>query len=88
MKRRNEMGKRNLEEIERMLKKQEKRTKRLRAERAKLLDAERTKLNNEILEAVKEWGETFPTPLKPEELPGYFERLASQNRDRANQSYQ
>lgn len=79
------MAKRNLEEIERMLKEQEKRTKRLRAERAKLLDAERAKLNVEILEAVKEWNETLPTPYKFEELPGYFERLASQNRERINQ---
>ena len=55
------MGKRNLEEIERMLKEQEKRTKRLRAERAKLLDAERAKVNVEILEAVKAWNETLPT---------------------------
>ena len=80
------MAKRNLEEIERMLKEQEKRTKRLRAERAKLLDAERAKLNIEILEAVKAWNETLPTPYKLEELPAYFERQASNNRARANQT--
>ena len=82
------MGKRNLEEIERMLKEQEKRTKRLRAERAKLLDADRAKLNVEILEAVKRWNETLPTPYKLEELPSYFDRQASNNRARANQPYQ
>lgn len=82
------MGKRNLEEIERMLKEQEKRTKRLRAERAKLLDAERAKLNIEILEAVKELNESLSTPLKPEEIPGYLKRLALSNRGRKNQPYQ
>lgn len=82
------MAKRNLEEIERMLKEQEKRTKRLRAERAKLLDAERAKVNVEILEAVKELNESLSTPLKHEDIPGYLRRLASQNRARANQPYQ
>lgn len=82
------MGKRNLEEIERTIKELEKRTKRAKAERAKLLDAERAKLNIEVLEAVKRWNETLPTPYKFEELPAYFDRQASNNRARANQPYQ
>lgn len=82
------MAKRNLEDIERTLKEQEKRTKQLKAERTKLLDAERAKLNVEILEEIKKWGETLPTPLKPEEIPDYLRHLASQNRERANQPYQ
>lgn len=82
------MAKRNLEEIERTIKELEKRTKRAKAERAKLLDAERAKLNIEVLEAVKRWNETLPTPYKFEELPSYFDRQASNNRARANQPYQ
>lgn len=82
------MAKRNLEEIERTIKELEKRTKRAKAERAKLLDAERAKVNVEILEAVKELNESLSTPLKPEEIPGYLKRLALSNRGRKNQQYQ
>lgn len=62
----------------------EARARKLRAQAKKATQAEEAKLNVEILSAMHEWLDTFPTDKRKEwsEMPAYFRKQAAQNRQR------
>ncbi len=79
------MAKRTIDERNEEIKNQEKRVRKMREERKRLLDAEKAKINVEIIKALKKWNDSLPTPHKWDELPDYFRRQAVTNEAKKNQ---
>ena len=76
--------KKTIEELEAAARAAEKRARELRQKAKMATEAERAKVNHEIIKALEEWLESFPEEHKKEweELPGYFRRQAENNRQK------
>lgn len=76
--------KKTIAELEAAAKAAEKRARELRQKAKMATEAERAKVNHEIIKALEEWLDTFPEEHKKEweELPNYFRRQAESNRQK------
>lgn len=76
--------KRTIEELESQILATQKRLEELRAIKSKVTEAQRAKINAEIIAAIHEWQDSEAIPMQWSEVPGYFRELAARNRENAN----
>ena len=74
--------KKTLEQLEEQILAVEKRLEELKKSKARETEAQRARINKDLLLAVDEWRLSFESPVEWSELPDYFRRKAEKNRQR------
>ena len=72
--------KKTLEQLEEQIQAAEKRLDELRKSKARETEAQRARINRDLLLAIDEWRLSYESPMEWSELPKYFRSEATRNR--------